>query len=203
MNTLITRWMVAVLMATGAAAMAETLSPGDAIRLTLRGVPSEEQQKVSGEYTVGDDGLVSLPMLERMVRAKGLSPNGFARSVEKSYKDGGIYAFPAIDVVALKDKNPQGAIVSVGGHVKRAGQVPFRQGMTVIQALDVAGGRDSFGGRNILLIRDGKQFCIDFKQLSHKSIVLNSNDSLQVEMKAALIDRWKGNEEWLKPLMAK
>jgi protein involved in polysaccharide export with SLBB domain len=203
MNTLVTRWMVALMISTGSVGMAETLQPGDAIHLTLRGVPADEQQKISGDYTVGDDGKVSLPMLEQLVRAKGLTPNGFARVVEKTYKAAGIYAFPAVDVVSGKGKNPQGAIVSVGGQVQRAGQVAFRQGMTVIQALDAVGGRNPFGGRNILLLRNGRQYCIDFRKLAHKSIVLEANDSLQVEMKPALIDRWKGNEEALSPLRAR
>lgn len=180
---------------------AETLRAGDAIRLTLRGVSAEEQQKINGEYTVGDDGRVSLPLLDHLVSATGLSPSGFARAVEKSYKDGGIYASPAIDVVALKGQQAAGAVVSVGGHVKRAGQVPFRQGMTVIQALDAAGGRDSFGGRNVLLLRDKRQYCLDFKQLAHKSIALRANDTLQVEMKAALVDRWKGSDQAVRALM--
>ena len=201
MNTLITRWMVAMMFAMGMAATAETLRPGDAIRLTLRGVAVDEQQKINGEYTVGDDGKVSLPLLDHLVQAAGLTPGGFARAVERSYKDGGIYAAPAIDVVAKKGEEPTGAVVSVGGHIKRAGQVPFRQGMTVIQALDAAGGRDQFAGRNMLLLRGDKQYCIDFRQLSHKSIVLRANDSIQVEMKPAFIDRWKGSDEAVKPLM--
>ncbi|MEP4078613.1 polysaccharide biosynthesis/export family protein [Haloferula sp.] len=201
MDTVITRWMVAFLIFMGMGATAETLRPGDAIRVTLRGVTADEQQRINGEYTVGDDGRVSLPMLDGLVRATGLTPSGFARVVEKSYKDGGIYAFPAIDVVALKEQKAAGAVISVGGHVKRAGQVPFRQGMTVIQALDAAGGRDPYAGRNILLLRGGKQYCIDFKKLAHKSIVLRANDSLQMEMKAALIDRWKGKDEEVKSLI--
>lgn len=203
MNTLITRWMVAILFAMGLAATAETLNPGDAIRLTLRGVGGDEQQKINGEYTVGDDGKVSMPLLDHLVQASGLTPSGFARAVEKAYKDGGIYSSPAIDVVAGKGKEPEGAVLSVGGHVKRAGQIPFRQGMSVIQALDAAGGRDQFAGRNILLLRGDKQYCIDFRQLTHKGIVLKANDSLQVEMKPAFIDRWKGDDETVKQLMVK
>ncbi|MGB6221324.1 polysaccharide biosynthesis/export family protein [Haloferula sp.] len=199
MKNLIALCMMVIGLA--ASVSAETLRPGDAIRLTLRGVSAEEQQKINGEYTVGDDGRVSLPLLDHLVRASGLSPNGFARAVEKSYKDGGIYASPAIDVVALKGQQATGAVISVGGHVKRAGQVPFRQGMTVIQALDAAGGRDSFGGRNVLLLRDSRQYCLDFKQLTHKSITLRANDTLQVEMKAALIDRWKGSDKAVRALM--
>ncbi|WP_379709660.1 polysaccharide biosynthesis/export family protein [Haloferula chungangensis] len=202
MKMLIIRWMVATWFALGLAATAETLNPGDAFRLTLRGVGAVEQEKINGEYTVGDDGKVSMPLLDHLVQAAGLSPGGFARAVEKAYKDGGIYASPAIDVVAKKGVVQDGAIVSVGGHVKRAGQVPFRQGMTVIQALDAAGGRDQYAGRNMLLLRGRKQYCIDFKQLAHKGIVLRANDSIQVEMKPAFIDRWKGSDEAVKPLLA-
>ena len=71
--------------------------------------------------------------------------------------------------------------------------MPFRKDMTVIQAIDSAGGRDDFGGRNLMLIRDGKQYCLDFTNLSHKNIVLRPGDSIQVEQKG-VIDRWKGNE---------
>lgn len=184
-----------------ALSVGQTLEPGDAIRVTLRGVAAEEQQKVNGEYTVGDDGKVSLPLLDHLVPASGLSPGGFARSLEKAYRNGGIYSAPAFDVVALKEVVAQGAVVSVGGFVKRAGQVPFRQGMTVIQALDAAGGRNEFASRNILLLRDRKQYVLDFRKLAHKNVELQAGDSLQVEQKPPLIDRWKGSDKAVAPLL--
>ena len=71
--------------------------------------------------------------------------------------------------------------------------------MTILQAIDAAGGRNAFGGRNIQLFRNGKQFTLDFNNLDHKNITLKPGDSLQVEQKA-VIDRWKGDEERIKEL---
>ncbi len=177
------------------------LEPGEQINLVLRGVDSVEQQKISGIYRVGESGSVRLPLLEELVPARGLTPEQFARAVEGAYKKAGIYARPAIEVETVQGVDQQApAVVSAGGQVRRAGESPFRKGMTVLQAIDNAGGRNEFGSRNVFLLRDGKQYCLDFTNLAHKNIALRPGDSLQVEQKGVL-DRWKGKEALLKPLM--
>jgi protein involved in polysaccharide export with SLBB domain len=177
------------------------LEPGDGIQVTLRGVEEAEQKSVNGTYRVGDSGQVRLPLLDRLVTARGLTPEQFARAAEAAYRAEGIYTKPAIEVEALAViKDGQQSVVSVGGQVQRAGESAFRKGMTVIQAIDAAGGRNAFGGRNVLLIRGGRQYCIDFLNLKHKSIRLLPDDSLQVEQKGVL-DRWKGSDEAVKPLL--
>ena len=180
---------------------AAELAKGDAIQLTLRGVAPSEQSQVTGDYTVDDSGRVRLPLLEDPVPAIGLSPAGFARRAEAAYRAAGIYTQPAIEVVALKNKEAVGAVVSVGGCVKSDGEVAFRQGLTVLQALNAAGGLDPFAGRNVMLMRAGKQYCLDFKQLAHKNIELEANDTLQVEQRPALLDRWKGSADRIAILM--
>lgn len=172
------------------------LEVGNKIQVTLRGVAPDEQAKVTGVYRVREDGDVRLPLLDRPVAAKGLSPDAFARKVEESYIAAGVYSRPAIEVEAVEGKDQQGeASVSVGGQVRRAGLAPFRKGMTVIQAIDAAGGRTEFGGRNLVLIRKGRQVTLDFQKLEHKSLPLEPGDSIQVEQKGAVMDNWKGNEE--------
>jgi len=194
---MISLWMLA--LAAGFV-MGAGLAPGDRIELTLRGVDVAEQQKVSGSYTVGDDGTVALPLLDGgRVRAGGLSPDQFARAVESAYRKAGIYTGPVVDVRAAKDQPLDGATVSVGGHVKRAGRVPFRQGMTMLEAINAAGGRDAFGSRNVMLFRGGRQYCLDFEKLHHKNVMLHASDSVNVEQNS-LIDRWKGKEEQLRAL---
>lgn len=201
MNTIMSRWLVIWFFGVGGiAGGVEALGHGDAIHLTLRGVAVPEQNEVSGDYTVGDDGMVRLPMLDELLQASGLTPGGFARAAERAYRDAGIYTRPAIQVVAAKLKQPEGAQISVGGKVKRAGRVPFLKGMTMLQALDAAGGRDDFGGRNVILFRNGRQYCLDFRNLAHKNAVLEAGDSLQVDPKPALLDRWKGTDEQVKGL---
>ncbi len=177
------------------------LEPGDGIQLTLRGVDAAEQQNVNGTYRVGESGHVRLPLLDKTVMARGLTPEQFARAAEAAYQAAGIYTKPAIEVEPLPAaRNGQPSVVSVGGQVQRAGESAFRKDMTVIQAIDAAGGRNPFGGRNLLLIRGGKQYCLDFLNLKHKNIRLLPDDSLQVEQKG-VIDRWKGNEETVKALL--
>ena len=177
------------------------LEAGEQINLTMRGVAAEEQQKISGIYRVGESGNVRLPLLDALVSARGLTPEQFARAAERAYKTAGIYSQPAIEVEVLQGKDLGSAtIVSIGGQVRRAGEVPFRKSMTVLQAIDGAGGRNDFGGRNLFLIREGKQYCLDFTKLSHKNIVLRPGDSIQVDQKA-ILDRWKGQDDIVKKLM--
>lgn len=192
-----------VLALPGSRLGAAELVAGDRIVVTLRGVNNEEQQKVSGEYTVGADGTVAMPFLELPVRARGLSTDRLARAVEAAYRNAGIYTTPSVEVTAAKEEPQAGALVSVGGQVGRAGRVPFQQGMTLLQAIDAAGGRNPFGGRNVMLFRSGRQYCLDFNKLTHKNVVLLAGDSLQVEQKGAVIDRWKGDEATVAGLLSK
>ena len=147
------------------------LEPGEQINLNIRGVDPAEQSKVSGAYRIGESGGVRLPLLKELVHAKGLSPEQFARAAEAAYQKAGIYTRPAIEVEVVQGEDQQGAaLISVAGNVKQAGEKPFRKGMSVIQAIDAAGGRNEFGGRNIILLRDGKQYFLDFTKLTHKNI---------------------------------
>ena len=177
------------------------LEAGEQINLTMRGVAAEEQQKISGIYRVGESGNIRLPMLDALVSARGLTPEQFARAAESAYKTAGIYTQPAIEVEVLQGKDLGSAtVVSVGGQVRKAGEVQFRKNLTVLQAIDGAGGRSDFGGRNLFLIREGKQYCLDFTILSHKNIILRPGDSIQVDQKGVL-DRWKGQDDIVKKLI--
>lgn len=180
------------------------LEPGDTVKISLRGVDGDEQQKVNGEYRVGESGAVSMPLLDKPVPARGLNAEQLARAIEAAYRAEDIYTKPSIQAEVLKGKelDPNLAIISIGGQVRKAGEATFRKGMTVIQALDAAGGRNDFGSRNVILLRGGKQYCLDFSNLKHKNIELLPNDSLQVEQEG-VIDRWKGNDEAVKPLLPK
>jgi protein involved in polysaccharide export with SLBB domain len=176
---------------------------GDLLRLTVRGIDPAEQSKINGEYRVGETGAVRLPFLADTVAAKGLTSEQFARAAEAAYRNSGIYTRPAIEVENVWNRDvDRAALISVGGQVRRAGETQFRKGMTMIQAIDAAGGRNDFGGRNIMLLRTGRQFVLDFSNLAHKNIVLQPGDSLQVDQ-VGVIDRWKGSPERVNELLPK
>lgn len=184
-------------------ALGQGLAPGDAIKVTLRGIGADEQEKVNGEYKLGTSGGVRLPMLEAPLNAKGLTPEQFARAAEAAYRAQGIYTSPAIEVEALAGGEKAGIapIVSVGGQVRKAGDAEYRKGLTLVQAINTAGGRNDFGGRNIMLIRDGKSYWLDYSNLKHKNLLLRPNDALQIEPRGAITDRWKGSDEAVKSLL--
>jgi len=176
------------------------LEPGDKIQLSIRGVVAEDQQAIGGDYRLAENGTIRLPMLDAPIAARGLEEDQLARAIEKAYRDAEIFNQPVVGIEILEGEGKRaGAVITVAGNIGRAGEIPYRKNMTVLQAIDAAGGRNPFGGRNILLFRNGKQFTLDFNNLDHKNIILKPGDSLQVEQKA-VIDRWKGDEERIQEL---
>lgn len=160
---------------------------GDSVQVTVRGIPATEQEKLNGVYRVGTSGL-RLPFLKSRLPVAGLEPDQIAVAAEKAYQSEGIYHQPAIDVEIVRGEDQKGteAQVSVGGHVKRSGAVSFRQGMTLLQAIQAAGDRTEFGSRNIKVIRDGKSIALDFRKAEHKNFSIRPNDSIIVEQRGIL-----------------
>lgn len=160
---------------------------GDSVQITVRGIPATEQEKINGPYRVGAGGL-RLPFLKSRLPVVGLEPEQIAVAAEKAYINEGVYQQPAIDVEIVRgaDQKGQEAVVSVGGQVRRSGAVSFRQGMTLLQAIQAAGDRNEFGSRNIKLIRNGKTIALDFRKAEHKNYALQPNDSIIVEQRGML-----------------
>lgn len=157
---------------------------GDSLKLTMRGVPNPEQQQVNGDYRVGEGGL-RLPLLANRLSVRGLTEDQIAAAVEKAYRDAGIYQNPSVEVAIVRGdgQRPDGAVISVGGQVNRAGVVPFRKGITVVQALQAAGDRTPFGGRNITIFRGKKMIRLDYRKPEHKNFELLPDDTLSVEQR--------------------
>ena len=160
---------------------------GDSVQITVRGIPAVEQEKINGPYRVGAGGL-RLPFLKSRLPVTGLEPEQIAAAAEQAYKAEGVYQQPAIDVDIIRgaDQKGQEAVVSVGGQVRRSGPISFRQGMTLLQAIQGAGDRNEFGGRNIRLIRNGKTIALDFRKPEHKNYSLQPNDSIIVEQRGII-----------------
>jgi protein involved in polysaccharide export with SLBB domain len=166
-----------------------SLKPGNAVKVSLRGVNADEQNKVSGEYRVSDGGLVRLPMLDGPLKASGLTADQLARVAEKAYRDEGIYDKPAIEVEVITAPviatNGSAAEVTFGGQVLRPGTVPYTKGMTLLQGLQKAGDRNIYGGRNIRLHRNGKVRLLDFRKAEDKNLLLEPGDAITVDQAGA------------------
>jgi len=171
-------WLLSFLLSTNALADA-TLRPGDTMDLKIGGVPSNEISSVSGQYTIDGEGNVNLPYIGR-VRIAGLAPGAAQTEIESVYKTRKIYTNPNI-VITMQ---PQSRFVNVGGEVKAPQRVPFTPDLTVLSAINAAGGFSPFADeRRIRLLRGGQVTIIDVKKIRRnpsRDVQLEPGDRVEV-----------------------
>lgn len=128
-----------------------TLRVGDPIELKISGVPAEEQAQVNNTYTIDADGSVNLPYVNK-IRARGLTPAQLASSIENSYRSGRIFTNPTITIMM----QPTARFVNVGGAVRSPSRVPFTEDMTLLTAINAAGGFNDFADQRKVRVLRGK-----------------------------------------------
>lgn len=104
------------------------LGSGDKVRVTTFG-----EQELSGEFLVGGDGKVSMPLVGD-IKAGGLTVPQFQTAVETALKQG-----------YLKDPHVSVEVLTyrpfyILGEVKSPGTYPYTNGLTVMNAVATAGG---------------------------------------------------------------
>jgi polysaccharide export outer membrane protein len=105
------------------------LGSGDVIRLITVG-----DDTLTGEFRVGDSGMVALPMLGA-VPAAGLTPDGLAAGIGEALVKDNLYTAPSVSVEVTTYRP-----IFVLGEVSKPGQYAYQPGMTVVTAAAVAGG---------------------------------------------------------------
>jgi polysaccharide export outer membrane protein len=96
------------------------------------------------EYQVASDGTVDLPYLHT-VKVVGLEPQEIARLVRERLIEGKILVDPTV-VVQVKEYNSRN--VTLLGQVAKPGSFPLTSGLTLIQAISLAGGLTSIANSN-------------------------------------------------------
>ncbi len=119
---------------------AYTLGGGDELRVIVFG-----EQDLSGEFVVDGDGFVSLPLIGE-VSAGGLTLREFEQQVAEALASG-----------YLRDPRVSAEVLNfrpfyIIGEVSEGGEYPFVQGMTVLNAVAVAGGYTYRADRNRVFI---------------------------------------------------
>lgn len=176
-------------------AYAAKIKAGDAIQISLKGVPIAEQQKVNGQYRVRDSGNIRIPMINVNIQAAGKKPEQVERSIEEAFKKAQIYSAPTISLQVLEgEKKVIQLVLSVGGQIKRPGRVQYRDGMTLAEAIQQAGDRTTFASKYLYLTRKNKageltRQKLNFTNPKVQSIKVLPNDVIVVPQKGALIDR--------------
>jgi exopolysaccharide production protein ExoF len=95
----------------------------------------QEWPDLAGEYTVNPDGVVSLPLIGN-INVVGLNLNDLAREISDRLQrrsEGTERAFAAVEIAQYRP-------FAILGDVQKPGQYPYRPGLTVLEAISVAGG---------------------------------------------------------------
>ena len=142
------KWMLGVALSAGLASSAILLAPavsaqpadvtrevpeyrlgsGDKIRVITFG-----EEALTGEFQVGGSGKVSLPLVGE-VEALGLTAREFQGRVEAALKDGYLKD-PRVSVEVLNYRP-----FYILGEVKKPGEYPYTNGLTVLNAVATAEG---------------------------------------------------------------
>ena len=118
--------------------VASTLGPGDVVEVRVF-----QEPELSGVFQVGNEGDIVFPLCKRVL-VGGLTANGAAESIraclaERFMRD------PQVSVL-VKEYNSKK--VFVFGEVQKPGTFPYQDGMSVVQAVTLAGGFTKTAAQN-------------------------------------------------------
>jgi polysaccharide biosynthesis/export protein len=127
------------------------IGPGDTIQVFVW-----RNAELTATVPVRPDGKISTPLVEDMV-AVGKNPSTLARDIEKVL--GEYVRSPQVNVIVTQPASVYSQI-RVIGQVVRPGALPYREGITVLDAVLAVGGLAQFAAGNrarIVRTESGKQ----------------------------------------------
>lgn len=116
-----------------------TLNPGDTFDVRVYG-----EEDLSATYRVAQDGTIDFPLIGR-IAVEGNEPTEIADLIATRLHDGGFLVEPHVSVLV---KESESRVVSVMGAVAQSGTFPMRSGLSVVQAISLAGGFTPLANRN-------------------------------------------------------
>ena len=167
-----------------------SVSKGDNLTISIKGVPDNEQITINGNYPVSSSGKIHLPYIPP-ISASGLSADTLARRVEAAYKNAKIYTTPNISITSLKDQQIeitkiQGItqkFVTVTGQVGRSGPQEYRKGLRLIDVVSAAAPNEFAAQNRVELVRNGKLHKYNMKNPTHASVLVYHNDIVTLQQK--------------------
>lgn len=165
---------------------------GGSVSVQFKNIPSEDVNNVSGEYAVSrEDGTISMPYLSGRVRVAGMTARQVENTLRSLYLAQQIYSDPI--VMASVGPKGEAAIdaryVQVTGYVGGKKNLPYREGMTLIQALIECGDITDFGSRKIQVTRGKVTRTYDYFSARDRAIKLMPSDSIYVPRRPAFEGR--------------
>ena len=132
------------------------LGTGDKLRITVF-----QEPELSGEYSVSSSGIVSIPLIGG-IKASGLTTRALERAIVAALADG-LIQDPKVSVEVLEARP-----FYILGDVTAPGSYPYVSGMTVLNAIALAGGNlvteeDEIEAR-LALVQDQERLALLIKE---------------------------------------
>ena len=116
-----------------------TLGPGDVFTVRVY-----DEEELSGSHQVAPDGTIDFPLLGS-VEVAGLEPPAVADEVQRLLRERKLLRDPHVSVYVEEYASKR---ISVVGAVANPGAFTLEPGMTVVQAISMAGGFSSLADRD-------------------------------------------------------
>ena len=116
-----------------------TLGAGDVFTVRVYG-----EEELSGSHQVAPDGTIDFPLLGS-IQVSGMEPPAVANELEHQLKLRNLLRDPHVSVYVEQYASKR---ISVVGAVADPGTFPLEPGMTVVQAISMAGGFSSLADRD-------------------------------------------------------
>jgi polysaccharide export outer membrane protein len=157
-----------------------TLGPGDVIVIDV----FNEEELENKVFQVASDGTIDYPLIDRL-KVGGLKPEAVADLVTSRLVEGGFLLDPQVSVLVKEYHSKR---IHVLGEVKKPGTFSYQEGMTVVQAVTLAGGFTPLAKeRRVSVTREieGKEevFVVDVRKIiSHQApnVPLQAGDIIYV-----------------------
>lgn len=164
---------------------------GSKVVLIFKNLPNGESANVDGEYQVSRaDGTILLPFLESRMSVLGKTARQVEDMVRSAYISQKIYTDPIVIArVGHKGEELEARFVQVTGHVHAKKNLPYREGITLIQALIECGDISDHGSRKIQITRGTVTRTYDYFSARDRSIKLMPNDVIFVPRRPAFEGR--------------
>ena len=107
------------------------IGPGDVFTMEIVG-----EKDLPREFQVASDGTADLPFVQT-IDVAGLEPQALARRIRQMLIDKKVLVDPIV-IVSVKEDNSRSVILL--GQVAKPGSFPLTPGLTLIQAISLAGG---------------------------------------------------------------
>ena len=120
-----------------------TLGAGDVFSVRVYG-----EDSMTGSHQVAPDGTINFPLLGA-VQVSGLEPTEVANKIQHELQERDLMRNPHVSVYVEQYSSKR---VSVVGAVANPGTFPLEPGMTVVQAISMAGGFSSLADRDATVV---------------------------------------------------